>query len=149
MRTAFSLLAPSRRRASYCSSSLTDEPWFLAMAVLSSMTRFMSPTLGKQNRVSAKREGPDGADERRPRGDPHHVLADDAAVGCLERRNRRAQEAAAAAKVGPRQALPREAERRNREREERCPQPVENRGRARVRDRERKLGVGSLHRLPV
>src|SRR3954454_20245193 len=99
MRAAFSLLAPSRRRASYCSSSLIDEPWSFAMAVLSSVTPFMSPVLGKQNRVSAKREGPDRADERRARGDPHHVLADDAAVRCLERRNRRAENAAPAAKV--------------------------------------------------
>src|SRR5215212_6835811 len=32
MRAAFSLLAPSRRRASYCSSSLTLDPWSLATA---------------------------------------------------------------------------------------------------------------------
>src|SRR3954447_6933823 len=32
MRAAFSLLAPSRRSASYCSSSLTLGPWSLAMA---------------------------------------------------------------------------------------------------------------------
>src|SRR3954469_20949654 len=31
MRAAFSLLAPFLRRASYCSSSFTLEPWFLAM----------------------------------------------------------------------------------------------------------------------
>src|SRR4051794_36830755 len=126
MRAAFSLLAPSRRSASYCSSSLIDEPWFFAMSVLSSVTPFLSPTRRTRNDLSAKREGPDGAHERCPGRDPHHVFPDDAAVRSLERRDRWAEETAATAEVGPRQALPPEAERRNGEGEERRPRAVEN-----------------------
>ena len=68
MRAAFSLLAPSRRRASYCSSSLIDDPWFFAMACPFVADTFLSPTLGNAKRGSAKREGPDGADERQAKG---------------------------------------------------------------------------------
>src|SRR3954453_3825630 len=149
MRAAFSLLAPSRRRASYCSSSLIDDPWFFAMACPFVADTSRVADARKPKRLSAKREGPDGADERRPGGDPHHVFPDDAAMRGLQGRHRWAEDAAAAAKVGPRQALPPETECRNREREQRSAHAVENRSGPRVRDRERKLRLRALHRLPV
>src|SRR4051795_6070302 len=149
MRAAFSLLAPSRRRASYCSSSLIDDPWSFAMDCPFVADTPRVADAPKPKRLSAKREGPNGAYESRPGRDPHHVFADDAAVRGLQGRYRWAENAGAPAKGGPRQALPPETEGGNGEREQCRADAVEDRGRPRVCDGEGKLRFGALHRLPV
>ena len=93
MRAAFSLLAPSRRRASYCSSSLIDDHGSSPWPVLSSLTppcrRRSEPKTG-----SAKRR-PRHRREGRPCGDPPDESPRDALHGAsyppvATRRKRRA-----------------------------------------------------------
>src|SRR3954470_24542242 len=75
MRAAFSLLAPSRRSASYCSSSLTLGPWSFAIVASSSSLDKALPG-GRAARNSAEGDGERRPDDGHAGGQPRHVVAD-------------------------------------------------------------------------